>query len=233
LFKVTRDAEVFAKGYGFADIDAKKPFTADATSVRPGSISKLFTAIAVMQLVEAGKLDLDRDVNRYIDFPIQYRRDNIELLAGRLFGNPNSPNAAIFTPHRGLHQTNLSPARALRGARGFVMARRNQLAYAAIFALLFAADAAMAESGIASAYPRSYQGRRTASGEHLNTNAMTCAHRRFPFGSMLRVTAGKKSITCRVTDRGPFGRGRVIDLTPVAARALGFSGLAHVTIERM
>jgi rare lipoprotein A len=50
---------------------------------------------------------------------------------------------------------------------------------------------------------------------------------------MLRVTAGEKSITCRVTDRGPFTRGRVIDLTPVAARALGFSGLAHVTIERM
>jgi rare lipoprotein A len=50
---------------------------------------------------------------------------------------------------------------------------------------------------------------------------------------MLRVTAGEKSITCRVTDRGPFVRGRVIDLTPVGARALGFSGLARVTIDRM
>jgi rare lipoprotein A len=113
------------------------------------------------------------------------------------------------------------------------MIHRKHLAVVATCALVFAADAALAESGIASAYPRSYQGRRTASGEHLNTNAMTCAHRRYPFGSMLRVTAGDKSITCRVTDRGPFTRGRVIDLTPVAARALGFSGLAHVTIERM
>ena len=60
---VNGDGEVFAKGYGFADIEAKKPFTADATLVRPGSISKLFTGIAVMQLVDAGKLDLDRDVN--------------------------------------------------------------------------------------------------------------------------------------------------------------------------
>ena len=110
---------------------------------------------------------------------------------------------------------------------------RHRFALLALCALLFAADAALAESGIASAYPRSYQGRRTASGEHLDTNAMTCAHRRYPFGSMLRVTAGEKSITCRVTDRGPFTRGRVIDLTPVAARALGFSGLAHVTVERM
>jgi CubicO group peptidase (beta-lactamase class C family) len=50
---VTRDGPVFAKGYGFSDIDAKKPFTADATLVRPGSISKLFTGIAVMQLVDA------------------------------------------------------------------------------------------------------------------------------------------------------------------------------------
>jgi CubicO group peptidase (beta-lactamase class C family) len=58
---VTRDAELFAKGYGCADIEAGRPFTADATLVRPGSISKLFTGIAVMQLVDAGILDLDRD----------------------------------------------------------------------------------------------------------------------------------------------------------------------------
>jgi rare lipoprotein A len=113
------------------------------------------------------------------------------------------------------------------------MGRGNRIAFVATCVLLFAADTAIAESGIASAYPRSYQGRRTASGEHLNTNDMTCAHKRYPFGSMLRVTAGEKSITCRVTDRGPFVRGRVIDLTPVAARALGFSGLTHVTIDRM
>jgi len=50
---------------------------------------------------------------------------------------------------------------------------------------------------------------------------------------MLRVSAGARAIICRVTDRGPFIRGRVIDLTPVGARALGISGLAHVSVERL
>jgi CubicO group peptidase (beta-lactamase class C family) len=81
---VTRDAEVFAKGYGFADVDAKKPFTADATLVRPGSISKLFTGIAVMQLVDAGKLDLDRDVNGYIDFAIPAPEGGVPVTLRRL-----------------------------------------------------------------------------------------------------------------------------------------------------
>jgi CubicO group peptidase (beta-lactamase class C family) len=81
---VTRDAEVFAKGYGFSDIDAKKPFSADTTLVRPGSISKLFTAVAVMQLVESGKLDLDRDVNPYIDFTIPTPDGGVPVTLRRL-----------------------------------------------------------------------------------------------------------------------------------------------------
>jgi CubicO group peptidase (beta-lactamase class C family) len=81
---VTRDAEVFAKGYGFADVAAKKPFTADSTLVRPGSISKLFTGIAVMQLVDAGRLDLDRDVNRYIDFVIPTPPGGVPVTLRRL-----------------------------------------------------------------------------------------------------------------------------------------------------
>jgi CubicO group peptidase (beta-lactamase class C family) len=81
---VTRDAEVFAKGYGFSDIAAKKPFTADATLVRPGSISKLFTGIAVMQLVDSGKLDLDRDVNNYIDFAIPTPQGGVPVTLRRL-----------------------------------------------------------------------------------------------------------------------------------------------------
>ena len=68
---VVKDGQVLlAKGYGFADFAAKKPVIADKTLFRPGSISKVFTAIAVMQLVEQGKLDLDRDVNDYLDFAI-------------------------------------------------------------------------------------------------------------------------------------------------------------------
>jgi CubicO group peptidase (beta-lactamase class C family) len=68
---VVRDGQVlFQKGYGYADFEAKKPVLPDQTLFRPGSISKLFTTTAVMQLVEQGKLDLDRDVNNYLDFAI-------------------------------------------------------------------------------------------------------------------------------------------------------------------
>src|ERR1041384_2861177 len=113
------------------------------------------------------------------------------------------------------------------------MGKLSMCAAAAAAVLLIASSVASAESGIASVYPQSYKGRRTASGAPLNPGAMTCAHKRHPFGTTLRVAVGGKSITCRVTDRGPFVRGRVIDLTPVAAHALGFSGLARVSVERM
>jgi rare lipoprotein A len=114
------------------------------------------------------------------------------------------------------------------------MVSRPSVAAAALVVMLLATSQSIAaEAGIASSYPYSYKGRRTASGEALNPRAMTCAHRRYPFGSTLRVSKGGKSIICRVTDRGPFVRGRVLDLTPVAARALGFSGVARVSVERM
>jgi len=68
---VVKDGHViFAKGYGYADMDKRKPISPDATLFRPGSISKLFTWTSVMQLVEQGKLDLDKDVSQYLDFPI-------------------------------------------------------------------------------------------------------------------------------------------------------------------
>jgi CubicO group peptidase (beta-lactamase class C family) len=68
---VVKDGQtLLSKGYGYADFAAKKPVVADKTLFRPGSISKVFTTTAVMQLVEQGKLDLDRDVNDYLDFPI-------------------------------------------------------------------------------------------------------------------------------------------------------------------
>src|SRR6266496_450869 len=68
---VVKDGKVlFEKGYGFADIEKRVPVSADNTLFRPGSISKLFTWTGIMQQVEQGKLDLDRDVNEYIDFKI-------------------------------------------------------------------------------------------------------------------------------------------------------------------
>jgi peptidoglycan lytic transglycosylase len=88
---------------------------------------------------------------------------------------------------------------------------------------------ASAQSGIASFY----SGGRTASGERMNSGAMTAAHRTLPFGTMVRVTNNHsgRSVVVRINDRGPFVHGRVIDLSPAAARALGMDGLANVTLD--
>ena len=85
-------------------------------------------------------------------------------------------------------------------------------------------------SGVASFYGNE-SGSKTASGERFNENAMTCAHRSLPFGTKLRVSHGGRSIVVTVNDRGPFVRGRVLDLSTAAARALGIDGLGTVTAE--
>lgn len=106
-------------------------------------------------------------------------------------------------------------------------------------ALAFGCSPAFSERGMASAYAwpgrDTYAWRRSASGERVNPNALTAAHRTLPFGTRVRVTNTRngKSVVVRITDRGPFVPGRVIDLTPAGARALGFSGLAPVNVERM
>jgi rare lipoprotein A len=78
-------------------------------------------------------------------------------------------------------------------------------------------------SGMASYYG-SESGSRTASGQRFNQSAMTCAHRSLPFGTKLRVTHGGQSVVVTVNDRGPFVRGRVLDLSTGAARAIGLTG---------
>ena len=91
---------------------------------------------------------------------------------------------------------------------------------------------AQPEKGIAAVYsPASGSG--TASGQRLNPQALTAAHRKLPFGTRVRVTNKKnsRSVIVIVNDRGPFTRGRIIDLTPAAANALGFSGLCQVTLD--
>jgi rare lipoprotein A len=92
-------------------------------------------------------------------------------------------------------------------------------------------SAAMAQSGIASIY--AYKGERTANGERAQPSGFTAAHRTLPFGTRVRVTnkSNGRSVVVRINDRGPFVRGRVIDLTPAAAHAIGFDGLAHVTLS--
>jgi rare lipoprotein A len=92
---------------------------------------------------------------------------------------------------------------------------------------------ALAEGGVASVYSTE-SGGRTASGQKLNPGALTAAHRTLPFGTKVRVTNKKngQSVVVTINDRGPFVRGRVIDVTPAGARALGFSGLTQVTLAR-
>jgi rare lipoprotein A len=92
---------------------------------------------------------------------------------------------------------------------------------------------AFAQSGIASVY--AYSGGRTASGERASPSALTAAHRTLPFGTRVRVTnrSNGRSVIVRVNDRGPFVRGRIIDLSPAAAQALGFSSLANVSVDRV
>ena len=87
-------------------------------------------------------------------------------------------------------------------------------------------------SGIASFYGNE-SGSKTASGQRFNQNAMTAAHRSLPFGTKLRVTHRGQSVVVTINDRGPFIRGRVLDLSTGAARAIGLTGagVGRVTAE--
>ena len=87
---------------------------------------------------------------------------------------------------------------------------------------------AATQTGIASVYSNE----KTANGEYAHASALTAAHRTLPFGTMVEVTNNEtgRSVVVRINDRGPYIRGRVIDLTPAGARAIGSSGLAPVTL---
>ena len=87
-------------------------------------------------------------------------------------------------------------------------------------------------SGKASYYGNE-SGSRTASGQRFNQEAMTAAHRTLPFGTRLKVTHGGRSVVVTVNDRGPFIKGRVLDLSKGAARAVGLTGrgVGHVVAE--
>ena len=89
-------------------------------------------------------------------------------------------------------------------------------------------------SGVASYYGNE-SGSKTASGQRFNQNALTAAHRTLPFGTKLRVSHGGRSVVVTVNDRGPFVRGRVLDLSTAAARVVGLTGagVGRVTAEVM
>ena len=92
-----------------------------------------------------------------------------------------------------------------------------------------------AEVGLASWYGHPYHGRRAANGEIYNMNKLTAAHRSLPFGTLVRVRNLKngRAVVVRITDRGPFPQGRIIDLSRTAARVVGMlkAGLMRVQVE--
>ena len=89
--------------------------------------------------------------------------------------------------------------------------------------------------GKASYYSKRATGRMTASGDRLHHDSLTCAHRSYPFGTLLQVSnpSNGRMIVVRVNDRGPFVRGRIVDLSWAAAKVLGIlsTGVANVIIE--
>lgn len=113
-----------------------------------------------------------------------------------------------------------------------VYARR--LALSLISALLCLGVSNIARAEVASIYGGSdgLCGSRTANGEHLNCAAMTAAHRTWPFGTLVRVCPNG-CVVVRINDRGPFVRGRHIDLSPAAARAIGLHQTGTVTLTRI
>ena len=96
---------------------------------------------------------------------------------------------------------------------------------------------AQTQSGKASYYAKSWTGRRTSNGELLHHDSLTCAHKTLPFGTLLKVTnlLNGKQVVVRVTDRGPYVKGRVVDLSWGAAKAIGMlaHGIAPVSVERV
>ena len=139
------------------------------------------------------------------------------LLAG---GTVTEASARSGHHHHHRHHHHVSAAKAPSDWRS---------ANASIFS---GAGTGRAFSGMASYYG-SESGSRTASGQRFNQNALTCAHRSLPFGTKLRVTHGGQSVVVTVNDRGPFIRGRVLDLSTGAARAIGLTraGVGRVTAE--
>jgi rare lipoprotein A len=96
-----------------------------------------------------------------------------------------------------------------------------------------AADSISLGSGVASYYGRRFHGRRTASGENFDMHLYTAAHRTLPFGSLVRVTNPRNgsSVVVRINDRGPFTRGRTIDLSRAAAEDIGIIAAGHGDVE--
>jgi rare lipoprotein A len=98
----------------------------------------------------------------------------------------------------------------------------------AIAALVVATNA---QAAVASWYGAEFHGRRTANGERFDQHALTAAHRSLPYGTLVRVTYRGRSVIVRINDRGPWTRGRTIDLSRAAAQQIGLRGVGQVKLE--
>ena len=118
--------------------------------------------------------------------------------------------------HHHAHHASKAPASTWRDANASVSSQSSGRGFA----------------GMASFYGNE-SGSKTASGQRFNQNAMTAAHKTLPFGTKLRVTHGGQSVVVTINDRGPFIRGRVLDLSTGAARAIGLTsrGVGRVSAE--
>lgn len=107
------------------------------------------------------------------------------------------------------------------------------MAVLCLLSIGFFPSKAKGETGIASFYCCKFNGRKTASGTPYNQHAMTAAHKTLRFGTKVRVVnlVNGRSAVVTITDRGPFVKGRIIDLSVAAKQAIGMSGLAKVRLE--
>ena len=140
-----------------------------------------------------------------------------------------TPAKPVVKPAAAVIKTSARPISVL----SLPLAQRQAIAKAMIKADLKAEKTSGAlASGIASVYAFE-TGSRTASGRKLALDGFTAAHRTLPFGTRVLVTNKRngKTVTVVINDRGPFVKGRVIDVTPAAAKALGFSGLTSVSLD--
>jgi rare lipoprotein A len=133
-----------------------------------------------------------------------------------------------------MKRINWLPAVALLGVAGLLSVTDAVAKPRDGWSSLPSAAARGAQSGLASWYGPGFHGRRTASGERFNAGAFTAAHRTLPFGSRVRVVnrANGRSVVVRINDRGPFSRGRIIDLSRASARAIGAGGVVPVALLR-